>query len=60
MKRAKSRELNINMSLINSSEKRVAFKSPKDKVKTQIFSKKSIASSTSPKTRLRRFVLKVK
>lgn len=60
MKRVKSRELNLNMSLVNSSEKTMTYKSPKDKLKTQIVSRKNISSPTSPKARLRRLVLKVK
>lgn len=63
MKRVKSRELNLNMSLINSpqnSPKKMSYKSPKEKLKTQIFSKKTISSPTSPKAKIRRLVLKVK
>jgi hypothetical protein len=48
------------MSLINSSSKKGNFKSPKEKVKTQIFSKKNIILPASPKIKLRRLVLKVK
>lgn len=50
------------MSLITSLETKTSFKSPKEKQKTMIFSKKSISSpiTPTPKARLRKFVLKVK
>lgn len=51
------------MSLINSpqnSPKKMSYKSPKEKLKTQILSKKTIASPTSAKAKIRRLVLKVK
>ncbi len=46
--------------MINCSENKIEMQSPKQKQKTQYISRKYLASPTSPKSKLRKYALRVK